>query len=371
MVGCVGPGFGSPAQAYDLGNRFGSFVGEQLQTGGGLQNALPGLFGDGQHGCCNQQTEALLRDIKGLLNQLLQQQNSACGHQGDHGCGSDPIYGGCGDDKMKGGRGDDHMYGGCGDDKMKGGRGDDHMYGGCGDDKMKGGRGDDHMYGGCGDDKMKGGRGDDHMYGGCGDDKMKGGRGDDHMYGGCGDDKMKGGRGDDHMYGGCGDDKMKGGRGDDFLYGGAGYNRLYGGRGDDTYVIESGSNNVIRDGVGSDTVKLDGIQDDYTMERDGDDLILTNKEDGTRVVIKNQFDGKGVDRLEFDDGTFDDFDSIGEEDCGCESTPPPCDTSADDVAPMPYPVLHAYEGGGDHDGGDGPGDSCDGVDSGGSDGCSI
>ncbi len=340
MVGNVGPAFGSPAEVRALGEKLGSFVGEQILNRSGLENVLPGLFGGGQHGCCNQQTQALLTDIRDMLSQLLQQQNGDCGHQAPHGCG-----------------------------------GGDDMYGGCGDDKMKGGRGDDHMYGGCGDDKMKGGRGDDHMYGGCGDDKMKGGRGDDHMYGGCGDDKMKGGRGDDHMYGGCGDDKMKGGRGDDYLYGGAGHNYLSGGRGNDTYVIENGSDNVISDGRGNDKVKLDGDRDDFTMERDGDDLILTNKEDGTRVVIKDQYAGKGVDSLEFNDGTFDDFDGVGEEDCGCEPTPPPsCADGHGEVVPLPYPILQPYDVSDDqggHDGGDGPGGSDCGSDNDGGQGCSV
>jgi Ca2+-binding RTX toxin-like protein len=322
MVAFLAPVLGAFGGTQALSTLAGGYAGKQFL--GGLHGLLSNLFGGSQQaggGSGSDQTNALLGDIKDMLSQLLEQDGD-CNKSGGKGCGGS----------------------------------------------------DGHMNGGCGDDKMKGGRGDDHMNGRYGNDRMYGGRGDDHMYGGCGDDKMKGGRGDDHMYGGCGDDKMKGGRGDDYLYGGAGHNRLFGGRGDDTYVIASGSDNVIRDGRGSDTVKLDGNRDEYTMERDGDDLILTHKEDGTRVVIKDQYAGKGVDSLKFDDGTFDDFDSVGEEDCGCEPTPPPCDPGCGDVAPMPYPMLHAYEGGGDQggrDGGDGPGDGCDGPDSGGSDGCSI
>ncbi|MEL6961314.1 MAG: hypothetical protein AAFO01_01075, partial [Pseudomonadota bacterium] len=87
MVGNVGPAFGSPAEVHALGEKLGSFVGEQILNRSGLENVLPGLFGGGQHGCCNQQTQALLTDIRDMLSQLLQQQNGDCGHQAPHGCG--------------------------------------------------------------------------------------------------------------------------------------------------------------------------------------------------------------------------------------------------------------------------------------------
>lgn len=156
---------------------------------------------------------------------------------------------------------------------------------------------------------------------------MNGGRGDDDMWGGRGRDVLDGGRGDDNLYGG---------RGKDVLKGGEGHNHLDGGRGSDRYIIENGSDNIITDGRGKkDTVVLDGNRDDYTFERRGDDLVVTD-EDGTRVVIKDQFNGGGVDRLKFDDGTVkaDDFEELvadDNHDCACDHDDGPPRRNLDEI----------------------------------------
>lgn len=56
---------------------------------------------------------------------------------------------------------DDVLFGGYGDDTLKGYGGDDVLYGGAGDDILWGNDGDDVLYGGAGDDWVKGGRGVD------------------------------------------------------------------------------------------------------------------------------------------------------------------------------------------------------------------
>ena len=203
-----------------------------------------------------------------------------------------------------------------------------------------------------------GGRGRDHLEGGCGDDRLHGGRGRDHLEGGCGDDRLHGGRGRDHLEGGCGDDHLYGGRGRDILEGGHGHNHLNGGRGSDRYIIENGSDNIIRDGKGrNDTVVLDGDRDDYNFERRGNDLIITG-EDGTRVVVKDQFSGGGVDKLKFDDETVKkrDFDDLLCDDHGCEPCDPePPSCGGGDHHHYPQVVHHHhYYGSDDRGGHDGP-----------------
>jgi len=57
------------------------------------------------------------------------------------------IFGGAGDDHIKGGGGNDVLNGGSGKDHLEGGNGRDILLGGTGKDKLKGGRGDDLLVG--------------------------------------------------------------------------------------------------------------------------------------------------------------------------------------------------------------------------------
>ncbi|MGI9506110.1 MAG: hypothetical protein ACR2RE_23975 [Geminicoccaceae bacterium] len=275
----------------------------------------------------DQETKALLKDIKEMLSELLQKKEGQDGKPGAEdptgGCGDDMKSGGCGDeptecggvkphdhpdeDHAPGKKGDGNGTPKTGDEQKPDAHVDGHhdhgKSGGCGDDVIHGDCGHDDIDGGYGDDEMRGGKGHDHLDGSKGDDRIYGGKGHDQMHGGKGDDEMRGGKGHDVIRGGDGDDRMYCGKGHDRLVGGEGDNRLYGGAGNDTYVIENGSENVLKDGKGIDTVKLEGDRSDYKMERDGDNLVITSKNDDTKVVIKDQYDGDGgVDTLQFDDG---------------------------------------------------------------------
>ena len=82
-----------------------------------------------------------------------------------------------------------------------------------------------YLYGGAGNDTIKGNKGDDFLDGGEGDDVLKGGAGNDELHGGAGNDKLDGGAGNDFLYGGEGVDILKGGAGADkfaFYYGDSG-----------------------------------------------------------------------------------------------------------------------------------------------------
>lgn len=86
--------------------------------------------------------------------------------------------------------GDDHYDGGSdgGSDRGSDGAADaaipQFVFGGAGDDHLRGGRGNDVLSGGTGDDDLQGRSGLDILIGGLGRDKLKGGRDDDLLIGG-------------------------------------------------------------------------------------------------------------------------------------------------------------------------------------------
>lgn len=111
------------------------------------------------------------------------------------------------------------LYGGAGNDTMKGHKGTDDLVGGDGNDKLDGLAGSDYLTGGDGNDILKGGAGDDWLRGDAGNDTLKGDAGDDVLYGGEGNDILDGGAGADRLIGGLGTDTLKGGSGaDKFLF---------------------------------------------------------------------------------------------------------------------------------------------------------
>jgi Ca2+-binding RTX toxin-like protein len=145
------------------------------------------------------------------------------------------------------------------DDFLAAGKGDDLVWGGTGNDVIKGKKGDDLLYGEAGDDVVCGGQGDDVVDGGAGNDLLRGGKGDDILNGGTGNDTLKGGQGGDFLNGGAGSDTLKGGKGEDYLNGGAGNDTLKGGQGADVFALALGG--------GFDTVL------DYTDGQDKIDLL--------------------------------------------------------------------------------------------------
>lgn len=107
--------------------------------------------------------------------------------------GSDEIHGGDAADQIIGGGAADLIYGDDGDDIIWGDsqvidgsyrvsetyHGDDTIYGGAGNDSIKGDGGNDTIHGGTGADYLEGGQGNDTLEGGAGADYLDGGSGDD------------------------------------------------------------------------------------------------------------------------------------------------------------------------------------------------
>ena len=93
--------------------------------------------------------------------------------------------------------------------------------------------GDDHVYGGDGNDTIRGLGGNDDLFGDDGRDKVYGGADNDWIEGGKGNDDLFGGDDNDILWGDEGDDELYGEDDNDYLDGGAGADRLDGGDGID------------------------------------------------------------------------------------------------------------------------------------------
>ncbi|MFO0866899.1 MAG: autotransporter-associated beta strand repeat-containing protein [Gemmataceae bacterium] len=126
------------------------------------------------------------------------------------GAGNDILKGGSLIDVLFGGSEVDNLYGSAGDDVMFGGAGNDTLYGDADNDCMHGGDGTDYLWGGLGNDELEGAAGVDYLYGEGGNDRLDGGTENDVLRGGDGNDVLHGGAGVDYLYGGAGNDTFQG-----------------------------------------------------------------------------------------------------------------------------------------------------------------
>jgi Ca2+-binding RTX toxin-like protein len=163
------------------------------------------------------------------------------------------LYGGDGDDVLRGsdygntingGRGNDNIIGGDAADSISAGPvlimsgngedrdtvdsgdGADTVWGGVGNDLLITGEGDDQVGGGVGNDSVHASYGDDEVFGESGNDVMYLGEGADEALGGDGNDTIYGNGGNDSLYGDAGDDSIQGGVGTDAMGGGAGFDTV-------------------------------------------------------------------------------------------------------------------------------------------------
>ena len=145
------------------------------------------------------------------------------------GADEDTVYGGAGNDTMRGGDEPyvvfgDLLYGEAGDDVLYGDGGMDYLHGGSGNDKLIQGAGAGFMYGGAGADTLQGGVDNEELYADYSTYARIYGTGDDvagtvnYLFGAGGNDKLYGGVGNDILDGGTGNDTMDGGAGNDTFY---------------------------------------------------------------------------------------------------------------------------------------------------------
>lgn len=227
----------------------------------------------------------------------------------DAGFDDDSVEGGLGHDTLEGNEGADTIHGGDGNDVISGGldasnpdysaslpydltddldpnpnNNRDLLFGGAGDDTIRGQDDADSLYGGIGNDVLDGGIDDDLLAGGEGDDLLLGGHGLDTLDGGEGHDTLQGGQGDDLLFGGStGDDLLEGGEGNDTLNALSGADTLDGGAGND--VLNASAS------TGAVTV-LGGSGDDTVLGSAGADSLLGGED---RDLFQNLGTGDAVD----------------------------------------------------------------------------
>ncbi|MEW6141517.1 MAG: calcium-binding protein, partial [Thermodesulfobacteriota bacterium] len=183
--------------------------------------------------------------------------------------------------------------------------------------------GNDTVFAGAGDDTVDAGAGSDTIYGEAGDDTILGGSGSDTLIGGAGNDILLGGDDSDTLAGGAHDDILDGGAGSDYLYGGSQYvwEDIVGSNGNDRYLFGRGSGlDTVRDldttPGNVDTIQLtdDITPVDVTLERKGENLVLSIKGTADRLVVEKWFWNDStefqVEEIRFADGTTWDVDTV-------------------------------------------------------------
>ncbi len=131
------------------------------------------------------------------------------GHaQGDKISGVEGVVGSNFSDTLVGNGLDNQLYGGKGNDVVRGWSGRDELYGDEGNDSLRGDNQDDTLFGGAGNDCLWGNSDDDVLSGGAGNDYIHGGGHTDRLLGGDGHDTLVGGHGQDELTGGDGWDKF-------------------------------------------------------------------------------------------------------------------------------------------------------------------
>ena len=186
------------------------------------------------------------------------------------------------------------VFGGPGDDDLRGSEYDDVLHGSWGQDRISGGSGNDVISLATVFDPgeprdlsqnilqvAQGGEGDDYLFGGLEDTRMEGGPGDDVVQGAGQNDRLWGGPGDDAIYGGVGKDRLYGGPGDDVLHGGDHEDRLYGESGRDLLIGTDNTRDEIIDG-GSSFSRF--AADDHAFIDSLDESVLVGVEVFTTVA---------------------------------------------------------------------------------------
>ena len=155
----------------------------------------------------------------------------------------------------------DYLYGGDGEDEVRGLGANDELWGGLGSDVIYGGPGFDIMWAGAvrGPDKSN-----NKLYGGDGPDDVSGADGEDVLYGGDGNDWVNAADGEDVLYGGDGNDTLYAASNKDDL----GADKLYCGAGTDKYEADP------TDYVSSSCEKGQLWEDGKLVDTGGPPLIL-------------------------------------------------------------------------------------------------
>jgi uncharacterized protein (TIGR03118 family) len=194
--------------------------------------------------------DANIADFTKIANKLLAQDPSIFG-----GDGNDVLRGNKESNFFQAGKGNNTMFGGKGDNVFVAAEGNDIAHGGQGTNLFYLGDGNNTMHGGRGSSIFMAGEGNDTAYGGADRDLFILGDGNNTVHTGNGMNIVMTGKGKDIVYGGADRDYIYTGAGDDIIYGGKGNNVISAGIGNDTVKLGNGANKLLLDiGEGAATV---------------------------------------------------------------------------------------------------------------------
>ncbi|MEP4886784.1 MAG: calcium-binding protein, partial [Alphaproteobacteria bacterium] len=176
-------------------------------------------------------------------------------------------------------------------------------------------RGDDVVYGGSGNDNIRGRRDEDILYGGDGNDRLRGDNENDQLYGGAGVDRLQGGNQNDYLDGGAGADRLEGGNHDDILLFDPGAALLLGSETvyelEDTLVTGGSGTDTLQGSTGADLIDFNDTRlvNDIEIVRAGagDDYII-GRLDTSLADQFLVFGGEGDDLVSFFAVTTTNFD---------------------------------------------------------------
>jgi Ca2+-binding RTX toxin-like protein len=195
------------------------------------------------------------------------------------------VFGGSGNDELKGdddrnwlngGPGNDRLVGNGENDTLEGAEGNDTLLGGAGNDSLDGNQGADDMSGGAGMDRVNynthSNTGVTVGLGTFADDGEPGERDDarndiEDVVGSSGRDKITGTSAANLLIGGSGDDELFGRGGNDTIVGGDGRDALHGDDGNDLLQARDGFADFLAGGLGTDTAEADSIDTLNGVER--------------------------------------------------------------------------------------------------------
>ncbi|WP_408586568.1 calcium-binding protein [Novosphingobium sp.] len=222
------------------------------------------------------------------------------------------MFGGAGNDHIRGSSGSDVIFGGDDNDTLQGLGGIDQIEGGPGEDKIYGGTGGDALHGDAGNDTINGDTGQDEIYGGADNDVISGGGGGDVIYGDAGDDRINGDGGVDYLHGGLNVDTLHGGAGDDFIWGDDNTDVIYGDGGNDELYGDAGDDTLWAAYPGQEIDRLDGGQDrDRYIVDDGDIIAEFSDEDISIRLLLGTDPGRLVATTKAGKTTIGAFDQAG------------------------------------------------------------
>jgi Ca2+-binding RTX toxin-like protein len=174
----------------------------------------------------------------------------------------------------------------------------------------------DNLFGGAGNDLLRGGSGGDQLFGQSGNDTLNGGAGFDLLFGGADNDVLTGGDGDDQIFGESGNDRFIWNPGDDtdLFEGGDGTDtaEVNGGNGAEVFTVTADGTRVRFDRLNPAPFSLDlGTTERIQLNANGGDDTISATGNLAALIQLSLDGGAGNDLIRAGNGIDNLFGGIG------------------------------------------------------------